>query len=346
MNRKYSNTGASLVSAIVAVTFFTALVLILATQNQTGSKRSTITVNRQRAFYLAESGIEYGIRHSKQLNDWNWSKTVNFDDGKVKIEVDSVSETSSLISATGITGITAARSMQLLRIPNIVPYALYISGSSDDVIGGDQLYFKFEQENIPEMDTDSLEATALNQGESHYFAEEEELNDYTTSWDFWSDPDNHLLDASIMYFKEELKIKKNTTLNGILVLEKNLVLDKKAKLTVNGVLFFASSEMAVIKNKDDEEHDNGHDGGHDNDKDSGKSNDKGDHDDDDHGNDDGHGNNDDEKKSIMVVNGAIVGNVHIKNGSNFSVSIYHDPEIVDKFYTYGRITRESWTRDY
>lgn len=296
MNNYKNQNGFSLIAVILIITFFVVLVLALATQIETGSRVNVIGTDQQKSFYLAESGIEYAIRRSKLNADWDWNDNVSFANGTMEIEVDSISPERSQIKVKGLNGITAARNDLIIKRPNHHFFGLYIYGDADDLVYGDSESFQTNQHTLPEMEIDSLRAISKKQGANHFFNDDQEFDGFSADWAFYSDEQHTQKDAEVIFVDGDLDIKGNVSLNGILIVSGDLIVQNESTLNLNGVLYFpgpAYSEISFSNNGNSGNHGDDHDEhGDDDDDDHGHGHG---HDDDhgDHGHDDDHGHHDD-----------------------------------------------------
>lgn len=214
--------GMSLVAVIVITTLFTSLIMVMATQQWANSNMNALVANEQKAYYVAEAGIEYAIRRSIDNDNWNWSLSGAFADGNVSLNVAALGEDSIRIISTGQVGISAKRNVQILNVIDLTYYCVFIAGS----IWGwfytpDWDKVRTNVTDLPTMNIDSMRSVSQSQG--RYHSGNYTVNHIITPWSFWSNPGNHNQDANIIFVEGNLTFPwYNLISRGIYVVNGNV----------------------------------------------------------------------------------------------------------------------------
>jgi hypothetical protein len=195
--------GVGLIAAIIITTLLTSLVIVMATQGWTNSNMNALVASEQKAYYAAEAGIEFALRRSMDLSNWNWSLSGNFADGTVDMVVTKLGGDSVQIVSTGVVGISAKRNMLIANIVDLSTYAVNIGGNTSGWFWTpDPTIVATSSPNMPMMDLDSMRTVSQAQG--HYHAGNYTIGTAITAWDFWSNPGNHDEDATIIWVEGDL----------------------------------------------------------------------------------------------------------------------------------------------
>jgi hypothetical protein len=209
--------GFGLITAIMVTTFFSLLAVIIASYQLTNSQMNGLSASENKAFYIAESGIEYAIAQSLHTNNWNWNLDENYAGGSLTIDVKTLIDNNIQISSKGRIGKYGAMHTQLLYLFNYLDYSVFVSGDNLDALGyDDSNRLRFNQEMLPVMNIDSLKRIAVEQ--NHYYSKDLTINNSSPATDFWSDPADQNKDATIYFVEKDLTISKfNENIGGIFV---------------------------------------------------------------------------------------------------------------------------------
>ena len=242
--KKNSELGISLIVAIMIVTLFTSLILVMATQHWANTNMNALSAAQVRAFYLTESGIDYSIRNSMVSAVWDWSGSINLNGETIDIVSTEVGDDSVSIVATGQSASLAARQNSvLISRQDLRDNAVYVSGSLIGFMWGDPNDFDFDQSTMPQMNIDSMRTVSQAQGYYHGGNYNIDMDENPTS--FWSDPSDWDKDASIVFVEGNLTIKgTNTVIYGIYVVYGTIKFQTDGD--VRGVLFMANSTSKQI----------------------------------------------------------------------------------------------------
>jgi hypothetical protein len=232
-----SESGIGLVAAIAIISILTTLILIMARYIWTNSRRNALEAFNEKAYYIAESGIEYAIKKSLQIFNWDWNENNNFADGTFSVSVSSSGGDTVLIRSGSQVGNTAKSNSLLLNVINLMDYSVYVSGDLDGPIGYDSIdRLRFNASQLPSMNLDSLKQVAQVQG--RYYHNSVTIDDGTTAFGFWSDPGDHEKDANVVYVEKNLTIRKsNATIGGIFVVLGKVTL--RDSEDINGIIYMA-----------------------------------------------------------------------------------------------------------
>ncbi len=242
--KKNSELGISLIVAIMIVTLFTSLILVMATQHWANTNMNALSASQGKAFYLAESGVDYSIRNSMVTGAWDWSGTINLNGENIDIVSTEVGDDSVTIVATGQSANLAARQNSILiNKQDLREKPIYVSGSLIGFVGGDPTNFNFNQSTIPAMNIDSMRTVSQAQG--YYHAGNYTINSNELPTSFWSDPLDLSKDASIVFVEGNLTIRgSNTEIYGIYVVFGTIKFQSNGE--VQGVIFMANSTAKQI----------------------------------------------------------------------------------------------------
>ncbi len=215
---KNSNeNGMSLVAVIVITTLFSTLVLTMATQQWANSNMNAVVASEQKSYYIAEAGIEFAIRRSMDLDDWNWTiSSANFADGTVSITVSQLGGDSVQIVSKGQAGVSAKQNTQIINALDLSDQSVFINGNTSGWFWSQSGRTQTNEPIMPEMDLDSLKS--VSQGQGHYHAGDYTYSGAATPWSFWEDPGDHSLDATVIYVEGDLSFTwSNFWANGLFV---------------------------------------------------------------------------------------------------------------------------------
>lgn len=240
-----SERGIGLVSALMIITALTSFIVIIAGFSWTNSHKNALEASNGKAFYLAESGIQYALQRSITLNEWDWNQSGNYADGKVTVSVLPGEGNEILIRSRAEMENTAKCNSLLLNVFNILNYSVFISGEVNGIIGYDSFdHLYFNSTSLPAMELDSLKQVAQSQG--NYFDKNETIDNHSPDYKFWSNPSDHNQNATIVYAEQNLTIDKtNKGIGAIFVVMGDLVLqDSKS---IDGVIYMANtSSMQTV----------------------------------------------------------------------------------------------------
>ncbi|MBE9491732.1 MAG: hypothetical protein IMY70_02510 [Bacteroidetes bacterium] len=246
IDKPSAESGIGLVAAIAFITIFTSLILIMARYIWTNSHRNALAAGDEKAYYIAESGIEYAVKKSLDLDNWNWNENGNYAEGTVSVSVSSLGEDTVLISSHSQVGITAKRNSLLLYVINLMDYSVYVSGILNGSLGYDSIErLRFDAPQLPLMSLDSLKQVAQAQG--RYYNNNLSINNGTPAFGFWSNPGDHDQDANVVYVEKNLVISKtNATIGGIFVVMGKVTMQWSK--SINGIIYMAnpSSTKSVV----------------------------------------------------------------------------------------------------
>jgi len=182
-----SENGSMLTTILIVVVFIGLLALAAATLTISENKSQVIHAEEQRAFYAAQSGIEYALKQivsADTLSEWSEEDLSMGNGSSVDVEVEFVDNNSLRVIATGKSKRyvkTITTTVALLDSSDVSRYAVYSAGSVNgiaarDSVGGD-INPSLVLENAPTFpyfDMDSLRAMAQSQG--YYYSEDLTVN--------------------------------------------------------------------------------------------------------------------------------------------------------------------------
>jgi hypothetical protein len=239
IKNRSSERGIGLVPAIIIISIFTSLILIMARYSWTNSHRNALEALNEKAYYLSQSGIEFALKKSLDNNNWNWNQSGKYGGGEVNVSVLPQGVDTILIQSYCKVHNTAKQNSLLLYMINLMNYSIYVSGSRDGNIGCDsENYLRFNQSQLPLMNLDSLKQIAKAQG--RYYTNNQIINNGSPAFGFWSNPGDHAKDANIVYAEKNLTINKtNADIGGIFVVMGNFTMSGKGE--INGIIYMANS---------------------------------------------------------------------------------------------------------
>jgi hypothetical protein len=242
--KKNSENGMSLIAALIVVTLFTSLILVMATQHWANTNMNALSAAQARAFYLTESGIDYSIRNSMVTSVWDWSGNINLNGETIDIVSTEVGDDSVTIVSTGQSAnLTARQNSLLIRRQDLRDNSVYVSGSLIGFLWGDPNDFDFNQATMPAMNIDSMRTVSQAQG--FYHAGNYTINTDENPTSFWSDPTDWSKDASIVFVEGNLTVKgSNTVIYGIYVVFGTIKFQSNGD--IRGVIFMANSTSKHI----------------------------------------------------------------------------------------------------
>ena len=233
-------------AAIVVVTLFTSLIMVLATQQWTNANMNALVASEQKAYYVAEAGLEFAIRRSIDNSSWNWNLNGSFGDGTVAMTVTQLGGDSVRIVSTGQVGIAAKRHELILDVLNLSIYSVYITGNTSGSFwtsDWSKVKTNISSGALPTMDVDSLRAVSQSQG--YYHAGNLSISDVVTPWGFWSDPGDHSQDANIIFVEGNLRFRwTNIVAAGIYVVMGDVRIDALA--AIGGAFYLPNSSSSLV----------------------------------------------------------------------------------------------------
>jgi hypothetical protein len=238
---KHSEEGIGLVAVIIIITIFTTLAIIVSSYLWTNNKMNGFMASQKKAFYIAESGIDFAIRKSLDTANWDWSQSGNYGGGNISVTISSLGDDSVRISSVSQVGEYGKKHTADLSVINLMDYSVYITGTNLNVLGYDLLdHLRFNTNVQPVLDLDSLKAVAQAQG--HYDPNNLTISNGTPRTRFWSNPGDHSQDATIHYIEGNLTISKsNDPMGGIFVVKGNVTL--KDIQDLYGVIYMANDSQ-------------------------------------------------------------------------------------------------------
>jgi len=232
--------GFGLIAAIMVITLFSLLAVIIATYQLTNNQMNGLTASEIKSFYIAESGIEYAIAKSLNTNEWNWNLDEDYAGGRLSVEVSSLPDNNFQISSRSQIGKYGAWHSQLLYFFNYLDYSVFVNGDNLDALGYDDINrLRFNQDMLPVMNVDSLKLIAIKQ--NHYYSKNLTIDNSYPATDFWSDPHDHFKDAIVYFVERNLTITKfNENIGGIFVVFGNVTIQYTGD--IYGVIYMADEK--------------------------------------------------------------------------------------------------------
>lgn len=261
----YNEKGSTLIVVIFFVTTLTLAGLTLVNFVQNNSKVVAVDTQTARAFYTAQSAIEFAVRKSLNTNNWHWTvnnqviangmATINVEDSTVVAYLKDTLQVRVLATSNNI----ASRQMYRLRLADISNFAVYVSGNLNDVTINDSagnenpsLAQDYATE-LPEMDTERLKQMAIAQG--HYFNGSFSVSNgvsYPSGNDasfYHPRPDGTPSDTpNVVYVEGNLEVKNSGQIFGIIVVNGDVSLKNSQKL--EGILYLPSPVSVVQQDVD------------------------------------------------------------------------------------------------
>ncbi|MBX7151300.1 pilus assembly PilX N-terminal domain-containing protein [bacterium] len=260
----HDESGSALSSTILIISILTFMGLTLTLTQQNNAKISATDSDNMRAFYSAQSAIDYAVKASLNTMNWHWSASnQSIAGGTVTITVEDNTIRPALndtlqVSVKSVYGQTASNQVFRLRMVDISGYAVYISGSLNDVSVRDSAgtinnSLAYEYATVlPEIDINKLKQTAIAQG--HYFNSSLTLDNgstYPTGNDasyYHPRPNGVPSDTpNVVYIEGDLEVKNSASIYGIVVVQGDVRLKNSQKL--EGILYLPSP-VSVVEPQD------------------------------------------------------------------------------------------------
>ncbi|MFQ5823953.1 MAG: pilus assembly PilX N-terminal domain-containing protein [bacterium] len=209
------------------------------------SRHSINFMQAVQAQYVAEAGIEYGLKKMYEGDSLSSSETVFMEEGKFSLEytdLDSMVE----LNSTGIVG-DARKIIQVLvqQTPPIENYAIFSTGEIMNVTpldeyGDTDFSLMIENANsLPNMEDQDLINMAISQGHLETGANFEPAHGYPNFNFYFSG-----LTPNITYVQGNLHVQGGRTVYGIFVVDGDITLDGSSR--VKGVLYMRNPNHTVI----------------------------------------------------------------------------------------------------
>lgn len=196
------------------------------------------------AQYLAEAGVEYGVKLIFNGQRAPYSESVSTDGGTFDIEVSDQDSVLRLFSAGAVGGAAKQVEVLLLFNPPIGDYALFATGdvtnveSLDESGDPDSSLLVQNAASLPEIDTDALIDLATSQG--HVYSSNFEPASGYPNYNFYYSGTT----PNVTYVQGELKVKGGRTVYGIFVVDGDIYLEGSSR--VHGVLYMTKTNNIVI----------------------------------------------------------------------------------------------------
>lgn len=256
--------GSALSSMILLISILTIMGLTLTLILQNNAKISATDSDSMRAFYAAQSGIDYAVKASLNTMNWHWSApnqsiagsavTINVEDNTI---IPALNDTLQ-VRIKAVHGQAASNQVFRLRLIDISGYAVYISGSLNDVSVRDSAgtvnnSLAYEYASVlPDIDINKLKEMAISQG--HYFNSSLTLDNgssYPTGNDasyYHPRPNGVPSDTpNVVYIEGDLEVKNSASIYGIVVVQGDVRLKNSQKL--EGILYLPSP-VSVVEPQD------------------------------------------------------------------------------------------------
>jgi len=252
--------GSTLITVIFFITLLTMMGVTVTVFVQNNSTAVATDLQSLKAFYTAQSAIDYGVRKSFNSNNWHWSSSsMAIAGGTASITVDDSTLVPSLkdtlrIRVVATSGNAVSRQTYRTRVIDISGLAVYISGTMADVTVRDSLGnanpalgFPNATE-LPDMDVTKMKQMAIAEG--HYFGSSLSMDNgsfYPTGKDsnfFHVRPNGVPSDTpNVVYIEGDLEVKNKAQIFGIIVVTGDVVLKNSQKL--QGVLYMPNPVSVV-----------------------------------------------------------------------------------------------------
>ena len=257
--------GATLIAVIFFVTTITIAGLVMVNFVQNNSKVIAVDAQTARAFYTAQSAIDYAVRKSLNTNNWHWSaanQTIANGTATIYAEDSTVYgylKDTLQIKVVATSGNASSRQTYRMRLTDISGLAVYISGDLNGVTINDSagnsnpsLACDHAAE-LPDLDTYRMKQMAIAQG--HYFNGSVSISNgasYPTGSDanfYHPRPNGVPSDTpNVVYIEGNLEVKNSGQVFGIIVVCGDVTLKNSQKL--EGVLYLPSPVSVVQQDVD------------------------------------------------------------------------------------------------
>lgn len=212
----------------------------------TDSKMATRKMQSTQAFYIAEAGLEYGIKRISSNIAINESQAIPILNGTVLLDT-SQSNNITILTAQGqLQGTSRKVGVALQNMVNLGGFAIYSTGDVSNVTTLDEEgnedpdLLVANADSLPPIDYLGLTDMALNQGHVVFDSNFKPADNYPNG-DFYYDSDV----PNVIHVVNDLTVNGGRTIYGIYVVEGNVKLHGSSRL--EGVIYLPNLNSEVLQ---------------------------------------------------------------------------------------------------
>lgn len=170
-----NQNGAALLNTLLGVFMLGLMAISMATLVYSDKRMQTYNIQERRAFYAAQSGIEYAMRgameyaanNSSVTSLDNYTESVNVGNGQTcQISINTIGTDSIEITASGVNSGTSVTLMKGFNYIDVASYAIYAGGPVTDMKTSPSNNIMQNATHMPLFDDDVLVNMAMP---DHYF---------------------------------------------------------------------------------------------------------------------------------------------------------------------------------
>lgn len=197
------------------------------------------------AQYVAEAGIEYGIKRIFQGESAPYSESVSIDGGTFDVDITDQDTVFVLTSTGGVDDAEKAIQVLISYRPPIGDFAIYSTGEVSNVMALDEAgdpapsLLVDNAESLPNIDNQALIDMATSQGHVESGTEYNPSHGYPNFNFYFSGTT-----PNVTYVQADLRVQGGRTVYGIYIVDGDIRLDGSSR--VEGVLYMVNPNNIVI----------------------------------------------------------------------------------------------------
>ncbi len=246
LNKSQSERGISAVVTFLIMTMISTIGFTLFFITMTDSKMATRKLQSAQAFYIAEAGLEYGVKRMNSNIAINESQPIPIFNGTVLLDT-SKSNNIVILTAQGqLQGTDRKVGVAMQNMVNLGGFSIYSTGDVENVTTLDEFgvedpdLLSANADSLPPIDYLGLTDMALNQGQVVFDAEFSPGDNYPNGSFYYStDVPN------VIHVVNDLVVQGGSTIYGIYVIEGNVTLHGGARL--EGVIYLPNLDSEVLQ---------------------------------------------------------------------------------------------------
>ncbi len=237
------------ISAVVTFIIMTVLAVIGMTVffiTMSDTRMATRKLQTAQTFYLAESGIEYGLKRLNSQLGINEGQAIPITGGTIQLDTCMNGSYTQLTALAQLQGLSRTIRLSLQNTTNLGGFAIYCTGEVDNVTPLDEnreydpSLMVENSDSLPPIDYLGLTDMAINQSHVVYTSPFSPANNYPNG-SFYYSPGV----PNVTHVIGDLKVQGGRTVYGIFVVEGDVYLHGSSR--TEGVIYLPNRNSEVLQ---------------------------------------------------------------------------------------------------
>ncbi len=238
--------GVSSVIAFMIMTLLSIVALSVCFMTMTDTRMAAEKLQSTQALYLAESGVEYGLKRLNSQMTLNEGQDISISGGVFNVDTSSSMGFTLLTAQSQFNGINRTVQLSLQNMMNLGSLAMFSTGNVTNVTpldedgNPDPTLMMANADSMPPIDYLDLIDMAINQSQVDYSPTFTPDDGYPNG-SFYASAGV----PNVTHVTGNLKVNGGSTVYGIFIVEGDVILNGNAR--VNGVVYLPNFDSEVLQ---------------------------------------------------------------------------------------------------